>query len=148
MMRDVAWSIDAGADTVGALRDRLLDHLDATAPAAHLRATLAVLGLPDTAPLALHLRQHLYLLAKEAITNAVRHARGATHLQVELRRAGPTLELRVQNDGPTPANPRPIPQGMGLRNMARRAEALGGQLTAGPVAGGGWGVLVRVPYPR
>jgi signal transduction histidine kinase/streptogramin lyase len=148
MMRDVVWSIDAGADTVGALRDRLHDHLDATAATAHLRATLTVSGLPDAAPLALHLRQHLYLIAKEAITNTMRHAREATHLRVELRRDGPALELRVQDDGLPPAAPRPAPQGMGLRNMARRAEALGGQLTAGPAAGGGWGVLMRVPYPR
>jgi signal transduction histidine kinase/streptogramin lyase len=147
MMRDVVWSIDAGADTVGALRDRLHDHLDATTHAAHLRATLAVHGLPDATPLALHLRQHLYLIAKEAITNAVRHAYGATHVQLELRRHGPALELCVQDDGQPPADtPKAASAGMGLRNMARRAEALGGQLTAGPAAGGGWCVRVRVPF--
>lgn len=146
MMRDVVWSIDAGADTAGALRDRLHDHLDATAQAAHLRATLTVHGLPDATPLTPHLRQHLYLIAKEAITNAVRHARGATHVALELRRQGPTLELRVQDDGRAPAAHRPTAEGMGLRSMARRAEALGGQLTAGPATGGGWCVCVRVPF--
>ncbi|MBO2009234.1 hypothetical protein [Hymenobacter negativus] len=40
--------------------------------------------------LAPELRQHLYLVFKEAVTNAVRHARHATTLRVSLaRHAGP-----------------------------------------------------------
>jgi two-component sensor histidine kinase len=144
MMRDVVWSIDAGADTVGALRDRLHDHLDATAKAAGLSATLAVPGLPDATPLRPQLRQQLYLIAKEAITNAVRHAPAATRLALTLRPQGATLLLLVQNDG-VPAAPGPG-QGMGLRNMQRRAQAVGGHCTSQPDGDGGWLVRVRVPF--
>ncbi|MFD1875689.1 sensor histidine kinase [Hymenobacter bucti] len=143
MMRDVVWSIDAGADTVGALRDRLHDHLDATAHAAGLHATLAVRGLPDAAPLAPQLRQHLYLIAKEAITNTVRHALTATHLALTLERQGGALVLTIQDDGPPQLTT--TASGMGRRNMQRRAEALGGHCSSGPAATG-WCVHVRVPY--
>ena len=142
-MRDVVWSIDAGADTVGALLDRLRDHLDQSAEAAGLRTSLDVTGLPDATPLAPHVRQHLYLLAKEAITNTVRHAHGATELRVTLRREGRTLTLAVADDGqPTPG--RAGTGGMGLRSMRQRAAALGGQFTAGPLPGRGWEVRVVV----
>ncbi len=146
MMRDVVWSIDAGADTVGALRDRLHDHLDATAKATGLPTTLAVPGLPDATPLRPQLRQQLYLIAKEAITNAVRHAPAATRLALTLRPQGGALLLLVQNDG-VPAAPAPRPgQGMGLRNMQRRAQAVGGHCTSQPDGAGGWLVRVRVPF--
>ena len=142
-MRDVVWSIDAGADTVGALLDRLRDHLDQSAEAAGLRTSLEVSGLPDAGPLAPQVRQQLYLLAKEAITNAVRHAPGATEIRVGLHRVGRTLTLTVLNDGPVPAG-RPGTGGLGLRSMRQRAEALGGQLTAGPLPAGGWQVRVVI----
>ncbi len=143
-MRDVVWSIDAGADTVGALLDRLRDHLDQSAEPAGLRTELTAQGLPDAQPLAPQLRQHLYLLAKEAITNAVRHAHGATELQVALVRTGAGLCLTITDDGQPPARPAGA-GGMGLRSMAQRARAVGGQLTAGPrVPGPGWEVRLLI----
>ncbi|MGI4870231.1 MAG: sensor histidine kinase [Janthinobacterium lividum] len=142
-MRDVVWSIDAGADTVGALLDRLRDHLDQSAEPAGLRTSLDVAGLPDATPLPPQLRQHLYLLAKEAITNAVRHAQGATELRLALRRDGRTLTLTVADDGQPSGRPART-GGMGLRSMQQRAAALGGQLMAGPASGGGWEVKVVV----
>jgi len=146
MMRDVVWSIDAGADTVGALRDRLHDHLDATAQAAGLHTILTVPHLPDATPLPPQVRQQLYLIAKEAITNATRHAPGATRLALTLRRQGPSLQLLIYNDG-VHATPQPQHSpGMGLRNMQRRAQALGGQCRSQPDAAGGWSVQVSVPF--
>ncbi|MGI4862599.1 MAG: sensor histidine kinase [Janthinobacterium lividum] len=142
-MRDVVWSIDAGADTVGALVDRLRDHLDQSAEPAGLRTQLVVNGLLDATPLAPHVRQHLYLLAKEAITNVVRHAPEATEIQVTLQRTGRTLTLSVRNDGP-PVQRRAGSGGLGLRSMAQRAKALGARLVVGPVPGGGWEVRVVV----
>lgn len=146
-MRDLVWGIDAGADTLGALLDRLRDHLDQMAPAG-LHTNLVVHQLPDTQLLAPALRQHLYLLAKEAITNAVCHAAGATELRVELGRRGPALYLRVTDNGRLTESP-PGAGGMGLRSMRQRAQALGGQLTTGPRAdGAGWEVLLKLPPRR
>ena len=143
-MRDVVWSIDAGADTVGALLDRLRDHLDQSAEPAGLHTELTTQGLPDAQPLAPQLRQHLYLLAKEAITNAVRHAHGATELRVALARVGAGLCLTIIDDGLPSTRPAGA-GGLGLRSMAQRAQAVGGQLTAGPRAPGpGWEVRLLI----
>jgi signal transduction histidine kinase len=143
-MRDIVWSIDAHADTMGALLDRMRDHLDQTATPAGLLTELTATNLRDEEPLAPELRQHLYLVFKEAVTNAVRHARHATALRVSLARHAGQLELRVEDDGqPAPTTTR---SGMGLRNMQQRAEALSGQIEAGPDAEKG-GFRVRLVVP-
>ncbi|MCR5889261.1 histidine kinase [Hymenobacter sp. J193] len=143
-MRDIVWSIDAEADTVGALLDRMRDHLDQTAVPAGLETHLEASGLHDHNPIAPVVRQHLYLVFKEAVTNAARHARGATQVQVKLEKTPGTLQLTVLDDAPAASAPAPR-SGMGLRNMRQRAEALCGQLQAGPMPGGGFRVQLRLP---
>jgi len=143
-MRDIVWSIDAHADTMGALLDRMRDHLDQTATPAGLLSELTATNLRDEAPLAPELRQHLYLVFKEAVTNAVRHARHATTLRVSLARHAGQLELLVEDDGQhAPTTTR---SGMGLRNMQQRAEALSGQVEVGFIAEKG-GFRVRMVVP-
>ncbi|MDQ2769449.1 MAG: histidine kinase, partial [Bacteroidota bacterium] len=145
-VRDIIWSVDAAADTLGALVDRIRDYLDATARATPLRIEVVITGVTEpNRPLSPAVRQHLYLICKEAVTNALRHAQGATALTVTLHHAHPTLELHVHNDG-TPGLEAPASRtGQGTRNMRKRAKLLRAQLHAGPQATGGWKVALRVP---
>ncbi|GAB3833862.1 sensor histidine kinase [Hymenobacter jeollabukensis] len=143
-MRDIVWGIDAQADTVGALLDRMRDHLDQCATAAGLATELHVHGLRDEEPLPPELRQHLYLIFKEAVSNAARHARAATELQVSLERTDGHLRLRVADDGQPPAVPTGR-SGLGLRSMQQRATALRGTLSTGAGPAQGFLVELRVP---
>lgn len=86
----------------------------------------------------------IYRLAQESLTNAVRHARGATRVTIEVRRVGETVRLRVGDDGLAEPGPPPSP-GFGLLGMGERAQLLGGSLSAGPGAGGGWVVEAVLP---
>lgn len=142
-MRDVVWSIDAQADTVGALLDRMRDHLDRTAEPADLLTDLRVEGLSDAEALPAEVRQHLYLIFKEAVTNAVRHGRALTRIDVRLARERGHLTLEVRNDGAVLTAPAGR-SGLGLRSMVQRAHALGGTLTTGPLPAGGYRVLLEV----
>ncbi|WP_394613599.1 sensor histidine kinase [Lentzea sp. JNUCC 0626] len=84
----------------------------------------------------------LYRLAQESLTNAVRHARSATRVRIDVRREGAVVRLRVSDDGRTePA----AEHGYGLLGMAERAQLLGGSLTAGPGPEGGWVVEAVLP---
>ncbi|GAA0321100.1 GAF domain-containing protein [Actinoallomurus spadix] len=77
---------------------------------------------------------------QEALSNAARHS-GARHVTVSLM-VGDELVLRVEDDGVG------IPEGgrrSGLRNMAERAEALGGTFEIRPRDGGGTVLEWRVP---
>ncbi|MEU2200318.1 histidine kinase [Isoptericola sp. NPDC019482] len=86
----------------------------------------------------------LYRLAQESLTNAVRHARSATRVRIDVRREGDAVRLRVSDDGRTEPGPAPEP-GFGLRGMAERAQLLGGSLSAGPADEGGWVVEAVLP---
>ncbi|MBL1073588.1 sensor histidine kinase [Nocardia sp. 2] len=86
----------------------------------------------------------LYRLAQESLTNAVRHARSATRVGIDVRRDGDAVRLRVSDDGQTEPGPIPEP-GFGLLGMAERAQLLGGSLSAGPGPDGGWVVEAVLP---
>lgn len=86
----------------------------------------------------------LYRLAQESLTNAVRHARSATRVGIDVRREGDAVRLRVSDDGQTEPGPAPEP-GFGLQGMAERAQLLGGSLSAGPGPDGGWVVEAVLP---
>jgi len=74
-MRDVVWGIDSRADSMAALLDRMREHLGQTA-AAGLRAIFTHDGLSEKARVPASVRQHLYLVFKEAVTNTARQRQG------------------------------------------------------------------------
>lgn len=87
----------------------------------------------------------IYRIAQESITNARRHARHATRVDVRVTADDTSVSLRVSDDGDTsPVRP-PGPPGYGLVGMTERAELLGGTCHAGPAPGGGWVVTAVLP---
>jgi signal transduction histidine kinase len=86
----------------------------------------------------------VYRLAQEALTNALRHARNASRVEIRVVQAGGRLRLRVTDDGQIdPA--RPASHGFGLLGMTERVQLLGGTLRAGPAPRGGWAVEAELP---
>jgi signal transduction histidine kinase len=79
---------------------------------------------------------------REALSNVARHA-GASQVDVEIE-VGDDVVLRVSDDGRGIADD-DVGRGHGLRNMARRAEDLGGRLDVGPGSKGGTVLVWRVP---
>ncbi|MCI1188385.1 tetratricopeptide repeat protein [Hymenobacter sp. DH14] len=148
-LNDVVWSLDAHNDYLPNLLDRMRDYAYEVMGVAGLEATFDLpTELPDQR-LSVLLRRNLYLIYKESLHNVLKHAPTATAVAISLRYVAsslPQLVLEVRDNGQfgpeTDTSRRP---GHGLRNMAARAEAMGGAATAGPVAGGGFRVQVAVP---
>jgi signal transduction histidine kinase len=86
----------------------------------------------------------IYRIAQESITNAVRHARHATRITVDVVDEGEQVRLTVRDDGDGAATAR-ISSGYGLAGMAERAALLGGTLRAGPGPDRGW--MVDAVFP-
>ncbi len=88
----------------------------------------------------------LYRIAQESMTNAVRHARGATQIAIKVEDEGEHVRLTVNDDGGSPSlrESRGRP-GFGLIGMAERAQLLGGTFEAGPGQSGGWSVQAVLP---
>jgi two-component system NarL family sensor kinase len=83
-----------------------------------------------------------YLVAAEAVTNAVRHG-DATTVTVDLAVDDGALVLRVDDDGR--GLPDPAPAGTGLSSMRARVEQVGGSFAVGPRQPSGTRVVARMP---
>jgi signal transduction histidine kinase len=118
----------------------LVEHAASTG----LAATLTVYGEP--APVAVGPALSAYRIVQEAITNAVKHAAGATAVLVELTWAPGQLEITVTDDGRGQPETAGVPGGgFGLAGMRERAALYGGTAVAGPAPGTGWAVRAMLP---
>jgi len=86
----------------------------------------------------------VYRVAQESLTNALRHARRATRVVIDVRREGDVVRVRVRDDGQAEPGRAPV-RGFGLTGMAERAHLLGGSFAAGPGPDGGWIVEAALP---
>jgi signal transduction histidine kinase len=84
----------------------------------------------------------LFRLAQEAVTNARRHARDATRIEIRVAADDTSVHLRVSDDGDVRGADR---AGSGLTAMRERAVLLGGVCTAGPNPDRGWSVSATLP---
>ena len=89
---------------------------------------------------------HLYRIAQEAVSNAVRHS-GARNIRITLDQENGETALRIEDDGEGLSSEALQAGGMGLRTMRYRAGLIGGKLEVGPGPSGGTQVVCRLP-PR
>jgi signal transduction histidine kinase len=133
-----------------------LDELIASFAATRLQVTCDVTGQVRQLPEAVDLTA--YRLIQESLTNTAKHAAG-TSASIRLAFRPGALALAVEDDGPPTAGSGAGlaagpeagsgigEEGHGIIGMRERAAALGGWLTAGPRAGGGFQVLAELPAP-
>jgi signal transduction histidine kinase len=84
--------------------------------------------------------QTCYFVVSEAVTNAAKHA-SASRVEVSVVPDGADLRVEVADDGVGGADA----EGSGLRGLADRVAALGGQLRVTSTAAGGTCVTATVP---
>ena len=81
-----------------------------------------------------------YFVASEALTNVAKHS-GASQASVHATRVDDRLRLEVSDDGVGGADQ----GGAGLRGLADRVAAVGGDLSVGGAPGGGTQVIATIP---
>lgn len=87
---------------------------------------------------------HLYRIAQEAVTNALKHAR-ATKIDVRLVDHGSAIELSVEDNGKGLPRRKAAAPGMGMQVMQHRARLIGAQLTTESTAGKGLRIVSTLP---
>ncbi|MEV8594544.1 sensor histidine kinase [Streptomyces sp. NPDC052012] len=133
------------ADSVPHAPQPTLDRLQALVEntrAAGLTVTTEVTG--ERRPLPPGVELSAYRIVQEALSNVLRHAPGAT-ARVVLAYEPHALRVEVTNTRPTREAPPSSGAGHGLLGMRERAVMLGGSLTAGPSADGGYRVAALLP---
>jgi len=107
------------------------------------RVDLEIGALPPDHALAPGVREAIFRVAQEGLSNVARHAR-AGHVRVSLGLIDDQLVLTSQDDGCGFASGG-ASRGMGMANMAARAAEIGGQLEVTSRPGGGTSVRLAVP---
>ncbi len=87
---------------------------------------------------------HLYRIAQEAVSNAVKHGR-ATQVTVTLASGEEQVRLRVQDDGIGFPEVLPEQRGMGVRIMHHRARMIGASLEIRSASEGGAVLTCTLP---
>ncbi|WP_306326917.1 sensor histidine kinase [Streptomyces venezuelae] len=134
-------------DTPGAapkLRNRIVKAVDSAASVLGFAPALRMEGLLDT-DVPPEAADEVVAVVGEALTNVARHAK-ARHAEVAVVAEDGVLAVTVSDDGVG------LPPGgtrSGLRNLAERAERLGGDLSVRARPGGASGTLLewRIPLP-
>ena len=86
----------------------------------------------------------LYRIAQEAVTNAIRHS-AATRIRIALSARDGGVRLTVSDNGRGFTPRAPTAAGLGLRIMAYRARAIGGQMSFAAPRPSGTRLVVRCP---
>ncbi|MFI0504069.1 GAF domain-containing protein [Streptomyces albogriseolus] len=143
IIRSTIFGLRSGAPAGGAgtgLRARVVRLVGEAAPLLGFAPSVRMEGLIDT-HVSKEAADHLVAVLSEALTNVARHAR-ASRAQVAVETDGREVRLTVADDGVG------LPSGgrrSGLRNMAERAEQLGGAFDVTQTPGGGTTLVWRVP---
>jgi signal transduction histidine kinase len=137
---DIVWAIDARRDDLESLLARIRrfagDLLEARGVSVLFAAPAGAAGIS----LRPEAKRELYLVLKEAVHNAARHAR-ASEVRIEVAEARGELVAEVRDDGvgfaaaaPDQAGGR---SGHGLHNIRVRAAKLGAKLSVDSAPGAG-----------
>lgn len=129
-MRDTVWAIDARKDKYQDLISKMHNFAEQQLNIKHIKYKLEVEGINREKMITPLIRQNIYLIFKEAITNVVKHS-SASEVHILLSESNNALLLKVRDNGDSiykgsiAENPS---SGLGLSNMKMRAERIGGKM--------------------
>jgi signal transduction histidine kinase/ligand-binding sensor domain-containing protein len=147
-LEEIVWALRPGSDSLQSLVEYIAHFANELFEGDRARCRL---DLPHDLParaLPPEMRHNIFLIVKEALTNALKHAQ-AREVKVLAKANASALEIVVQDDGKgfSPAQPPPTGKGHGLGNLRRRAAAMNASLDIQSVPGAGTTVKLRVPFP-
>lgn len=143
---EIVWAANPANDTLEGLVTYICKYSQEFLTTAGVRCRLDV---PTTLPattIAPDFRHNVFLVAKEAVNNVVKHAH-ATSVRMQIKLESGSFVLEVEDDGRGPAGAATAGERgrNGLRNMSRRMEDVGGSFSIGPA--GERGTIVRLAAP-
>ncbi len=127
-MRDTVWAIDARRDNVKSLVYRMQDFLYDILEGHALQYVFAYNEESFETKLNPVIRQGLYLIFKEAVTNAAKHSNG-DFMKIKLQVRGTNFLLSIHDNGDSFQASKKTSSGLGLTSMKRRAEKIGARYT-------------------
>ena len=141
-IRSLIYRIVPDEPAAGRFRTEMITVLEEERAALGLCPTIRLTG--DLDGITGEWRHHILAIFRELLSNIAQHAR-ASSVDIEVD-VGEVIVVRVGDDG-IGFDPARMRCGRGVRNVTRRAEALGGSLLIRPRPGGGTQVECILPLP-
>jgi signal transduction histidine kinase len=126
-MSDIVWSINPLNDSFEIVMNRLQQMAETLAFVKNINIVFSIDAELKKAIVDMQKRKNIYLIAKEAINNAIKYAGCKTIKIVLLKKSGRTL-LQIADDGVGFVQSE-SKEGNGLRNMKERSRDLGAMFT-------------------
>jgi ligand-binding sensor domain-containing protein/signal transduction histidine kinase len=123
---EIVWAINPEHDTLEGLVEYLTGAADEFLEDTNIRSRLKVSEELPPCPIPADVRHDLFLAFKEALNNAVKHAR-ASEIQIQFETEPGLFHIVIADNGAGFDPASPPAGGNGLNNMRRRLEGLGGQ---------------------
>ena len=143
-LEEIVWAVRPGSDTLQSLIDYTAHFANELFDSNSARCRMDLPSQLPALPLPPEMRHNIFLIVKEALTNALKHS-GASEVQVQARLAGSTLQILVADDGKG-FDPASLTEGWrnGMGNMRRRAAAMNAKLDLQSAPGKGTTVTLAV----
>jgi signal transduction histidine kinase len=137
-LEEIVWAVRPGSDTLQSLVEYIAHFANELFDGNSTRCRLDLPHDLPAMPLPPDMRHNMFLIVKEALTNALKHS-GAHEVRVQAKAAASTIEIAVEDDGKgfVPSSKVSSDKRNGLLNMAQRAESIGGKLDLSSVPGQG-----------
>ena len=122
-MRDTVWAVDNRKDSIGDLKDRMIDFLDDTFAHKEIQYRITDEATDLNTPLPPDIRQAAYLIFKESIINIVKHS-DTKEVILALGLSKSNLTFTIQDRGQK--KERIKTSGLGLTSIRERALQVNG----------------------
>jgi signal transduction histidine kinase len=149
-MSDIVWAINPRRDRLSDLVQRMREFAGDVFTAREIEFSFHAPSDGRAVRLGADMRRQLYLIFKEAVNNAARHAR-CTEAEIEFEIAQDRLLLRVRDNGrgfDPNGDASTGRNGNGLASMRERARAMGGEIEITSQLNLGTAVKLNLPLDR
>jgi signal transduction histidine kinase/ligand-binding sensor domain-containing protein len=143
-MGDIVWAINPKRDHLIDLIQRMRRLASEVLAGRKIEFEFRAPESEDGLKLGADVRRDVFLIFKEAVSNAARHS-GCSSVDIELRVERSSIVLTVRDDGRGFDTAAPT-EGNGLVSMQRRATGLGGELELESIEGKGTKIMLTVAF--
>ena len=142
-MSDIVWAINPKRDSVLELVRRMRLHVEELFLDKDVRVIFNAPDGGEQIKLSMNIRRELFLIFKEAVSNAARHS-GCTNIEIDFHLENNSIFLNITDDGKG-FDTENKTDGNGLENMRSRAAKNGGKFKIETKPEGGTTIKIRFP---
>jgi signal transduction histidine kinase len=143
-LEEIVWAVRPGSDSSQSLIEYIAHFANELFGESGIHCRLDLPADLPSRPLPPDVRHNIFLVVKEALTNALKHA-SAHEVLVRAEATESALEITVQDDG-SGFDTKRQNRGNGLGNMRRRVQAMGGTVIIESCPGRGTVVRLKLNF--